>query len=170
MAVIPARQRSLGGGLLFLLAACASTLPEPAAVTPDFDAVATVAAIRAAGAVDASELEVKPLRDPQVEDLREQAIALEARGAYRAAADALDSALAINPDDPALLQERAEIAVLLRETEAAEGFALRAFEIGSQLGPLCRRHWETVAQVRSARPSPAVAVVSQATPGPLPTA
>jgi len=91
---------------------------------------------------------VQPLRDPQVEDLRQQASALQARRLFRAAADVLDEALAINTDDPAMLQERAEAALLLHQLPEAERFAQRAFAAGSQVGPLCRRHWETIAQVR----------------------
>ena len=140
-------------GLAGLLAACATGTPEPAA--PAFDTAAAVRAVRAAGEADDKELSVQPLRDPQVEDLRQDAVALEARGMVQGAADALDRALAITPDDPALLQERAEVALLLGDTGMAAQLAMRAFELGSQVGPLCRRHWETIAQVRLATPSPA---------------
>ena len=137
---------------LLALAAC-STSPTPAIpALPGFDAVAAVAAIRAAGGADATELDVQPLRDPQVEDLRQQAAALEASLQYRDAAAALDGALAINATDPALLQERAEIALLLRQLPEAERLAQRAFATGSKVGPLCRRHWETIAQVRANQP------------------
>lgn len=150
-----------------LLAAC-GTAPSStdAPPLPTFDAVAAVAAIRAAGTADASELDVQPLRDPQVEDLRAQASALETRRSYRAAADALDQALAINPDDPALLQERAELALLLHRLPDAERYAQRAFATGSKVGPLCRRHWETIAQVRAGlatAPAPVTAVASTPT-------
>ena len=132
-----------------VLAACGTAPPAAVApALPTFDAVAAVAAIRAAATADASELDVQPLRDPQVEDLREQAAGLEARRMYRAAAEVLDGALAINPGDPALLQERAEIALLLHQLPEAERHARRAFAAGSGVGPLCRRHWETIAQVR----------------------
>ncbi len=140
-------------GLAALLAACATATPEPA--VPAFDTAAAVRAVRAAGEADAKELSVQPLRDPQVEDLRQDAAALEARGMVQGAADALDRALAITPDDPALLQERAEVALLLGDTATAAQLATRAFDLGSQVGPLCRRHWETLAQVRLATPVPA---------------
>lgn len=132
-----------------MLAGC--TMAPSQSRTPAFDAVAAVAAIRAAGAAGATELDVQPLRDSQVEDLRQQAAALEARRAYRAAATALDRALAINPDDTALLQERAEAALLLHALDDAQRHAERAFATGSKVGPLCRRHWETIAQVRAAK-------------------
>lgn len=118
---------------------------------PAFDAAALVATIRAAGAASATELEVQPLRDPQIEDLRQQAAQLEHKHMYRGAADLLDRAIAINADDPALLQERTELALLLRDPAEAERFARRAIELGSTTGPLCRRHWETLVQTASLR-------------------
>lgn len=135
--------------LTMALAACTTAPSTDLPPLPAFDAVAAVAAIRATGGADTSELDVRPLRDPRVEDLRQQAAALETRRMYRAAADVLDQALAINPDDPALLQERAETALLLHRLAEAERYAQRAFATGSQVGPLCRRHWETIAQVRA---------------------
>ncbi|MBF6025651.1 hypothetical protein IU514_16580 [Lysobacter niastensis] len=127
-----------------LLAACTTAPPAPP--QPAFDARAAVAAVRAAGGAESSELDVRPLRDTQVEDLREDALRLEREGKDAEAAAALDQALAINAEDPALLQERAEVALLMRQADAAEQFARRAIGLGSQVGPLCRRHWETVAQ------------------------
>ena len=128
----------------FLLAACTAPAPKPA--VPAFDAGALVRTVRAAGAADSTELDVQPLRDPEVEDLRQQATQLEAKHMYRGAADLLDRAIAINAQDPALLQERAELALLLREPERAEQFAKQAIGLGSTTGPLCRRHWETLLQ------------------------
>lgn len=139
------RGRHFPGGWLLvaaLLAGCAAVPPR----TIVFDAATVVDAIRAAGAASATELEVQPLRDPQIEDLRQQAAQLEQKRMYRGAADLLDQAVAINPDDPALLQDRAELALLLRDPAEAERFAWRALAQGSATGPLCRRHWETLAQ------------------------
>lgn len=132
-----------------LLAGCATPPPvaTPAAAV-DPSAQAIVATIRGAAAGAGGELDVQPLRDPRVEDLRQAAQAHEASGDVVAAAAALDEALALNPDDPALLQERAEVAVLLGAHADAEALARRAFAHGSQLGPLCRRHWATIRQMR----------------------
>jgi hypothetical protein len=127
-----------------VLGACVTPAPQP--TTPAFDAAALVQTIRAAGAASPTELDVQPLRDPQVEDLRQQAVQLEARHMYRGAADLLDRALQLNAGDPALLQERAELALLLGEAAQAEYYAKQAIDLGSATGPLCRRHWETLLQ------------------------
>ncbi len=131
-------------------AACSTTpTPPPApAVRTTATPEAMVAAIRAAATHDDTELAVQPLRDPMVEDLRQQAQRLETQHRYPEAAAALDQALAIVPGDPALLQERAEAALLLGDGQGAERDARRAYALGAKVGPLCRRHWATVQQVR----------------------
>ena len=107
-----------------------------------------VAQVRAAVGDDSSELAVQPLRDPMVEDLRQDAAQLERQKRYPDAAAALDKALAITPDDPATLQERAEIALLMGDPDKAEALARRGFELGAKVGPLCRKQWATVEQTR----------------------
>ena len=136
--------------IVLALAACATTEPVPPPPAPLTAATPQqqVAAIRAAAGDGEGELAIQPLRDPKVEDLREQASRLESQQHYADAARALDQALAIVPDDPALLQERAEAALLLGDHAQAEALARRAFETGSQVGPLCRRHWATIEQAR----------------------
>ena len=86
-----------------VLAGCATT-PPPSAPAPAFDPAALVAAVRAAGASVATEVDVQPMQDPSVADLREQARRDEQAGRIAEAAAALDRALAELPDDPALLQ------------------------------------------------------------------
>jgi hypothetical protein len=138
--------------LALLVSGCASA--PPASSAPAFDGAAALAAVRAAGQAETGELEVQPLRDPQVEDLREQSAQLQASKDFRGAADALDRALALQPADgrdPAVLQDRAELALQLGDAAAAEGFARQAIALGSATGPLCRRHWETVLQAALAR-------------------
>src|SRR5690606_40651412 len=93
---------------------CSSDL-QPASPPPAALTAATpqqqVAAVRAAAGDGDAELAVQPLRDPKVEDLRRKAERLEAQRYYDEAARTLDQALQIVPDDPALLQERAEAAL-----------------------------------------------------------
>ena len=146
---------------LLLLAGCASAPPEPVSPPPDFDAAAAVAAIRAAGTASGGELDVQPLRDPQVSDLGEEAARLEAGRLYQAASERVDQALAVAPDDPNLLQQRAELALLLGEADEAERLALRARAAGTEVGPLCRRNWETVVRAREggSRPPDAAAAL-----------
>lgn len=110
--------------------------------------------VAASAGVDDRELAVQPLRDPEVQDLRDDAIAAIAARNYPVAAEALNQALLIAPADPAILQERAEVALLQAEYERAETLARRAFDLGSKVGPLCRRHWATIEQARLARDLP----------------
>lgn len=135
-----------------LLSACAGAPPQATGPTALTQATPEqmVAAIDAAAGSGEGELAVQPLRDPMVEDLREQAVAREAQGDLTGAVAALDQALEIVADDPALLQERAELAVLQQQYPLAATLAERAYAIGSQVGPLCRRHWATLEQVRLA--------------------
>ena len=132
--------------LAAMLALGACSAPPPKSTAPAFDAVTLVKTIRAAGTASSNELDVQPLRDPQIEDLRQQAAQLETKHMYRGAADLLDRALQLNAEDPALLQDRAELALLLHDPAQAEQLAKQAIDLGSTTGPLCRRHWETLLQ------------------------
>jgi len=129
---------------LLLLAACTSAPPVQEWTGPAPEQI--VAEIRGAGAFEKGELDVQPLRDPMVEDLRVQATQLENARRYPEAAAALDKALGIAPQDPALLQERAEVAVLQKDLDKAAALARDAYALGGKVGPLCRRHWATIRQ------------------------
>src|SRR3546814_20129333 len=96
--------------------------------------------LAAAGDGD-GELAIQPLRDPKVEDLREKAQRLETQQYYAEAAKTLDQALEIVPDDPALLQERAEAALLLGDPAQAEAPARPPLAPGSP--ELQTRRWGT---------------------------
>ncbi|MFC0677156.1 tetratricopeptide repeat protein [Lysobacter korlensis] len=136
-----------------LLAGCATQPAAPDLTEPPGAAtrVEMVETIRAAGVASDDELEVRPLREGAVEDLRERAQALQAQGDYPQAAALLDEALERHGADPTVLQERAEAAVLVGDFDAAERFSRRAIEIGTQVGPLCRRHWTLLEQVAQAQ-------------------
>lgn len=138
--------------LVALLAACGSApVANNAWIGPSPELM--VEEIRAVGAAAPGELDVQPLRDPMVEDLRVQAARAERAKRYPDAATALDKALALAPEDPALLQERAEVAVLEKNLPEAERLARRAFALGGKVGPLCRRHWMTIRQSLAQRQS-----------------
>jgi tetratricopeptide (TPR) repeat protein len=132
-----------------LLAGCSmfATTPPPPAPTP-LPTYDQVAAIRAAGERDKSIIDVSPLRDPGVSPLRDAAKHDEQLGRYVAAADKFDQALKLSPDSPELLQERAEVAVRLKDFATAERLAQRSWSLGPKLGPLCARNWQTIVEMR----------------------
>lgn len=141
--------------IVLAISACTTTgapavpaSPAIPKVAPELRLANVVAASKGA---DDRELAVQPLRDPQVQDLRDDAVAAIATRNYPAAAEALNQALLIAADDPAILQERAEVALLQAEYQRVETLAKRAFDLGSRVGPLCRRHWATIEQARLAR-------------------
>ena len=143
------------------LAACQTPVP-PVPAKPQVSPQQRLAAVAAAAGVDDTELDVQPLRDPQVEDLRARAQQAQAAGDYARAAADLDLAIGHVADDPAVLQERAEVALALGDYAKAETLARQAFDLGSRVGPLCRRHWATIEQSRLAREQPENAASAQA--------
>ena len=140
-----------------LLSACSLFEPAPApvkpTVVPDHD---MIAAIRNAGDQEKSVIDVNPLRDPGVTMLEDAAQSDEQTGHYADAAAKLDQAIKLSPDSPDLLQDRAEIAVQLKDYATAEKLAHQSWSIGPKLGPLCRRRNEARSgdktQPRFARP------------------
>lgn len=123
------------------------TAPAVATLPPE----QMLAAVDAAAGPDDREVSVQPLRDPQVEDLRQDAERAVQSRDYPAAAEALNQALLIAADQPDILQARAEVALLQSDFQRAETLARRAFDLGSKVGPLCRRHWASIEQARLAR-------------------
>lgn len=133
-----------------LLAGCSlfERTPAPAAgptVAPDHD---MIGAIRAAGDREKSVIDVNPLRDPGVTALQDAARNDEQAGRYADAAAKLDQAIRLSPDSPDLLQDRAEIAVRLKDYATAERLAHQSWSLGPKLGPLCARNWQTVVEMR----------------------
>ena len=106
--------------------------------------------VRAAGELG-NELDVQPLRDPQVEDLRAIARAAEAKGDYAGAQDALRRALEISPKDPELLQWSAEMALVAHDWPRAQQLAMESHSLGPKLGGLCRRNFTIVRMAAEAR-------------------
>ncbi|UJJ57479.1 tetratricopeptide repeat protein [Rhodanobacter denitrificans] len=145
-------QRSFLAPLLLatsLLAGCGMLATTPPPDTrpspPSYD---PVAAIRAAGEREKSVIDVNPLRDPGISALQDAARRDEQAGKYADAAATLDQALRLNPDSPDLLQERAEVAVHLKDFSVAEKLAHKSWSLGPRLGPLCARNWQTVVEMR----------------------
>lgn len=147
---IPAAAPGLTG-LSLALAACVSSAPPVVKPVDTTTPAQRLAAVDAAAGPDDKELSVQPLRDSQVEDLRVTAQAQRQANDLAGAASSLDHALEIVAGDPAVLQERAELALLQGQWAQAEAFARKAVDLGSKTGPLCRRHWATIEQSRLAR-------------------
>jgi Flp pilus assembly protein TadD len=147
----PVFRLALTGALLLPLAACV-TEPAPApAPAPQLTPTQALNAVLAVARADDREVSIQPVRDPEVEDLRETSVAAQRRADWKGSAAALDQALLLSPEDPAVLQERAEVALALAEWERAETLSRKALELGSRTGPLCRRHWSTIEQSQLAR-------------------
>jgi tetratricopeptide (TPR) repeat protein len=109
-----------------------------------------VAQVRAAGSGNDA-LDVQPLRDPQVEDLRLRASGLEAGGDYQGATQAIAQALALRPNDPTLLEHAAELDLYRKDWAQAERDADKSYQLGPKLGSLCRRNWTALRFARTAR-------------------
>lgn len=134
--------------LLLPVAGCSLFSHKPPAAQPAAPSYDLVAAIRAAGADDNSIIDVQPLRDPAVAALVDAAHQDEQAGKYADAATELDQALKITPDAPDLLQDRAEIAVRLKDFSSAQQLAHKSWSLGPKLGPLCARNWQTIVEMR----------------------
>ncbi len=134
-------------GSLLTLAGCSggtsSGITESGTGTRPGSGNSMLMQVRAAGQIG-NELDVQPLRDPQVEDLRAAATRAESRGDFAAAQSAIERALQISPDDPDLLQWQGELALVTRDWSRARELAARSYEKGPKLGGLCRRNWTTI--------------------------
>jgi predicted Zn-dependent protease len=129
-----------------LLVGCSQTqAPVKPTVVADQD---MIGAIHAAGDREKSVIDVNPLRDPGVGALQDAAKNDEQAGRYADAAVKLDQALKLSPDSPDLLQDRAEIAIRLKDFAGAEKFAHQSWSLGPKLGPLCARNWQTIVEMR----------------------
>ncbi len=146
----PIIRSAVAAVVLGVLVACARPLPPPPPPAPRIAPSAQLAAVRAAGVTADAELAIAPLADPAVTDLRARAVMAMHHDDPASAARLLDQAIALDADDPALLQERAEAALLAGDDSAASRFAERAIALGSSTGPLCRRHRETLRQAHLA--------------------
>ena len=133
---------------ILLLAACSQPSAPSQATRPTVSDDQMLAAIHAAGDKEKSAIDVNPLRDPGVAALQDAAEGDLRVGKYSEAATKLDQALKISPNSPDLLQDRAELAIRLKDYANAEQLAHRSWDLGPKLGPLCARNWQTIAELR----------------------
>ena len=151
-------RRVAAGIAMALLAGCtAPARPDPPlSPLPQVPGTVLLKQVRDAGQLGV-ELDVQPLRDPQVEDLRARARQAEGRGDHAAAEADIVQALALSPDDPGLLQWRAELALVRHDFATASSAAQRSFDTGPKVGGLCRRNWTTIRLAAQARGDTAAA-------------
>jgi Flp pilus assembly protein TadD len=147
-------------GLVGCTGSTSSGRTEPGAVIRPGSGASLLQQVRSAGQMG-DELDVQPLRDPRVEDLRASATQAEARGDYAGAGKLLAQAAVLTPDDPDLLQWQAELALVTRDWSQAEQLATRSFDKGPKLGGLCRRNWTTLQLAAEARGNAAQATQAQ---------
>ena len=137
-------------GAIALLAGCSADEPPP----PKAPKVAQkdwVGEIRAEAENAPSAVQVMPLANPAVEDLRRSAARLEQQGDLDTAKSKLEHAILLEPRDPTLWQSLAELSLQRQEWNDAEQQATKAYELGPKLGALCVRNWLTVRASRLER-------------------
>jgi tetratricopeptide (TPR) repeat protein len=74
--------------------------------------------------------------------------AAESAGDYNQASILLERALRIQPRDPEILQNMAEVQLHVRDYEQALNFAVRSYDIGPRVGEICSRNWRTISVAR----------------------
>lgn len=124
--------------LLMLMAGCATQAPAPIE-KPDVDAT-----VREPASEDSEGVQVYSLQNPAVKQLVAQAKAAESAGNLDQASGLIERALRIQPQDPQLLQQMAEIKLQEADYQQALNFATRSYESGSRVGEICSRNWRTI--------------------------
>lgn len=161
MSTRPALRTAVLAAALLAIAACSQPPPAPQRATKaEVPARDLVAEVRAAGAAAADALDVQPLRDPVVEDLRRSATRAETEGKHAEADGFVKQALTLSPNDPELLQWRAELLLAQDFFDEAAILANRSYEQGPKLGALCRRNWTTIRLAREMRNNDAEAATA----------
>jgi tetratricopeptide (TPR) repeat protein len=128
--------------VLLLLAACSAHSPAP---VEDREINARV---RTPATQDSAGVQVYSLQNPAVRELTAQAKEAEQKGNLALASAYLERAMRIQPRDPQLLQQMAEVKLQKQDYEQALNFAQRSFEIGPRVGEICSRNWRTIGVAR----------------------
>lgn len=130
--------------LALLLAGCAGWTPPPAG-----SGTAEVETrVREPARRDSAGVQVFPLQNPAVKELLADAGAAEEAGDYGQAAVLLERALRIQPEDPEILQNMAEVQLQVGDYQQALNFALRSYDAGPRVGEICSRNWRTASVAR----------------------
>jgi tetratricopeptide (TPR) repeat protein len=128
--------------LFLFLSACAGRGPAP---VEDREVESRV---REPAKQDSAGVQVFPLQNPAVKELIADASAAESAGDYSQAATLLERALRIQPRDPEILQNLAEVQLRVNDYDQALNFAIRSYDIGPRVGEICSRNWRTISVAR----------------------
>jgi len=132
--------RVLGVAFLLILAGCAHQAPAPVeSRSPDVETTVREPAIE-----DTEGVQVYSLQNPAVKQLVAQAKTAESDGNLDQASVLVERALRIQPQDPQLLQQMAEIKLQESDYQQALSFASRSYESGPRVGQICSRNWRTI--------------------------
>jgi len=128
--------------LAMMLSACAGFSP---ARVEDREVESRV---RVPASQESEGVQVFPLQNPAVKELLADAGNAETTGDYNQAAVLLERALRIQPRDPEILQQMAEVQLQKQDYEQALNFAVRSYDIGPRVGEICNRNWRTISVAR----------------------
>ena len=128
--------------LAMMLSACAGFSP---ARVEDREVESRV---RVPASQESEGVQVFPLQNPAVKELLADAGNAETMGDYNQAAVLLERALRIQPRDPEILQQMAEVQLQKQDYEQALNFAVRSYDIGPRVGEICNRNWRTISVAR----------------------
>lgn len=126
-----------------LLGACAGSPPAPVEDRSEVERE-----VREPAQEESAGVQVFPLQNPAVKTLLAEAGEAENQGRYDDAALLLERALRIQPRDPELLQQMAEVQLRKRDYEQALNFAVRSYDSGPRVGEICARNWRTISVAR----------------------
>ena len=126
-----------------LVTACVSAPPAPVEERTDPPPQVTEPPADASAGV-----QVFPLQNPAVKTLMAEAGEAGDQGRYDDAALLLERALRIQPRDPELLQEMAEVQLQKEDYQQALNFAVRSYDEGPRVGQICARNWRTISTAR----------------------
>jgi tetratricopeptide (TPR) repeat protein len=130
-----------------LLGACAGWTP-PQTPTAEQQPAEVESRVREPARQDSAGVQVFPLQNPAVKELIADASAAESNGDLGQAAVLLERALRIQPRDPELLQNMAEVQLQMEDYEQALSFAVQSYDSGPRVGEICSRNWRTIGVAR----------------------
>jgi len=128
--------------LAVMLPACASNVPAPSTGRE------VESRVREPASQDSEGVQVFPLQNPAVKELMADAGNAETTGDYNQASVLLERALRIQPRNPEILQQMAEVQLQKQDYEQALNFAVRSYDIGPRVGEICARNWRTISVAR----------------------